>query len=441
MRKKAHINQITVDSPCNVDWNSMIGNDAVRFCQHCNLSVHNLSAMTRKEATRLMRRSEGRLCVQYVRRPDGLIATRQGRRKLHQIQRRVSRIAAGAFTAALSVTTAAQQPAQQPTSLPRLQPANSEPDVQSLPTGTVSGTITDGNRRSISSATVALLSTSGFSLYTTANVAGEFRFEQVTPGSYIVRSEAPGFAATEDNIYIQPNGTRVINQELRAETLEGEAQEKEQFVITGGAVAIVIPKDPLIRAAQDDELEEVQNLLVGRDVNLRDHDSHTTALEHAVRNANREMVQLLVSAGADVNMKDAAGETVLMMLESETTSDLAWDLINAGAKVNEVDESGDTPLMEAASVNNLDVLKTLIDAGAKVNAKNKDGQTALMLAAEEGLINNVRALILAGADINARDSEGKNALTYATDSGHKPVIRLLKAQGSEVVEVEAEGQN
>ena len=31
------LDQIQVDSPCNAEWDSMTGNDQIRFCDHCNL--------------------------------------------------------------------------------------------------------------------------------------------------------------------------------------------------------------------------------------------------------------------------------------------------------------------------------------------------------------------------------------------------------------------
>ena len=87
----------------------MAGNDQVRFCQHCNLHVNDLSQMTRTEALRLVTESDGRLCVRYVRLPNGRIATSDLPAKLHLIGRRVSRIAAGAFTAAISLSTVQAQ--------------------------------------------------------------------------------------------------------------------------------------------------------------------------------------------------------------------------------------------------------------------------------------------------------------------------------------------
>jgi hypothetical protein len=109
MAPKHFLNNITVPSPCTADWNSMIGNDQVRFCSHCNLNVHNLSQMTRSQAERLVGRANGRLCVRYHHDSMGQPRTLPVRRKLHRIGRRVSRIAAGAFTATLSVTAAVAQ--------------------------------------------------------------------------------------------------------------------------------------------------------------------------------------------------------------------------------------------------------------------------------------------------------------------------------------------
>src|SRR5712691_2325172 len=103
------LDRITIPTPCNADWDSMTGNDQVRFCEHCNLHVNNLSNMTRLDAMRLVARSKGRLCVRYIQRIDGGVLTKGVPEKLHRISRRVSRIAAGAFTATLSLTTAAAQ--------------------------------------------------------------------------------------------------------------------------------------------------------------------------------------------------------------------------------------------------------------------------------------------------------------------------------------------
>lgn len=69
------LDRITVPTPCTVDWNTMQGDDKVRFCSQCKLNVHNLSAMSQTEAENLMDASEGRLCVRFYRRLDGTVVT------------------------------------------------------------------------------------------------------------------------------------------------------------------------------------------------------------------------------------------------------------------------------------------------------------------------------------------------------------------------------
>lgn len=70
------LESIRIASPCHADWDSMSGNDQVRFCSDCRLNVYNLSAMTQAEAESLVLRTEGRLCARFYRRADGTVLTR-----------------------------------------------------------------------------------------------------------------------------------------------------------------------------------------------------------------------------------------------------------------------------------------------------------------------------------------------------------------------------
>src|SRR5687768_5545433 len=96
------LDHIRVASPCNADWDEMIGNDRSRFCGQCNLNVYNLSSMTRAEAELLIGRTEGRLCVRYYRRTDGSILTKDCPVGLRAIRRRMSYIARAVSSAVLT---------------------------------------------------------------------------------------------------------------------------------------------------------------------------------------------------------------------------------------------------------------------------------------------------------------------------------------------------
>ncbi|HKE59008.1 MAG TPA: ankyrin repeat domain-containing protein, partial [Pyrinomonadaceae bacterium] len=266
---------------------------------------------------------------------------------------------------------------------------------------------------------------------------GEYRFTEVEAGIYNLNIQAPGFSPSDvTNISLRENEENRIDQTLSiAAVRQEEGTVTTREVIVGGG-AVVLPTEPLVKAANEDDLEALSQALVSAsNPDIRDRATDLTALECAVRNANQEMVHTLLWAKADVNLKDRSGQTVLMMLGEKATSDLVWDLLNAGAKINARDDEGDSALIEAARVNNLDVLKTLLDAGAKVNISNNEGRTALMAAADEGLVNNVKALLQAGADLDARDKKGKNALSYAKENDSAAVVRLLKSYGAVEVDL------
>jgi hypothetical protein len=434
MAPKHFLNNVTIPSPCNADWNQMIGNDQVRFCEHCKLDVHNLSQMTRNQAERLVARANGRLCARYHYDPAGRPITLPVSQKLHRLGRRVSRIAAGAFTATLSVSSAVAQQSVSSQSVSLNPSTATQTTTPGSLNSSIVGTISDQNGAVIPGATISISNDQmPGSLYASTDFNGQFKIESLEAGYYRLRIEAPGFAADDNGLFVAPDAELRADRTMKVaeiqETVEIQGEQVREFT-TGGVVSFVAPADPFIRAAQEDNMETLTALISGIDINKRDERSNTTALEHAVRNANREMVQLLLSSGASVNARNSSGQTVLMMLDVDATSDLVWDLINAGAHVKLKDEAGNTALMQAATTDNLEALKTLLDAGAEVDTKNKEGQTALMLAASEGYVNAVRALVLAGADINAKDEDDEDALSLAAQHEHPAVVRFLKSKGA-----------
>lgn len=443
MSSRNLLDQIQIKSPCSADWNSMIGNDQIRFCEHCNLSVQDISQMTRKRVLRLAAHSKGRLCIRYQRRPDGSLVTKSVGQKLHQISRRASRIAAGAFSATLSISSAVAQPTTLQWDSNSISVAEPRPGAfpasQSVLSASIMGRITDQNGAVISGAGITLGNAqTSYLAGTMTNGAGEYRFEGLQPGDYRLTIEAFGFGKREVlGVVLSDNGSQRIDQMLEVasiqETVEIEGGESNntQNVILGGAMVVMVePSEPLVKAAQDDDLQALEALLTRNNVNVRDKSIGTTALEHAVRNGDREMVQVLLAAGADVNSMNDAKETALMMLGEEASADIVWDLINAGGKVNLKDEEGSTALIEAAIVKNVGVLNALLHAGAKVDARNDEGQTALMLAASNGQLANLRALIRAGADMNAQDKDRKTVLDHARENDHEKVVKLLQSYGA-----------
>ena len=96
------LDNVRVASPCNADWDQMIGNERARFCGQCNLNVYNLSSMTKSEAESFIARNEGRLCVRFYRRADGSIITENCPVGLRAIRRRLSYFAKAISSAVLA---------------------------------------------------------------------------------------------------------------------------------------------------------------------------------------------------------------------------------------------------------------------------------------------------------------------------------------------------
>lgn len=85
------LHNIRVASPCQADWNQMIGDERRRFCGQCNLNVYNLSEMTRSEAENLLINSEGRLCARFYKRADGTVLTKDCPIGWQLLKKRVSK--------------------------------------------------------------------------------------------------------------------------------------------------------------------------------------------------------------------------------------------------------------------------------------------------------------------------------------------------------------
>ena len=76
------LDNVRIASPCQVNWDDMIGDDRVRFCGQCTKNVYNLSALPQEDAEELLRVARAReaqqgegVCVRFYRRADGTILT------------------------------------------------------------------------------------------------------------------------------------------------------------------------------------------------------------------------------------------------------------------------------------------------------------------------------------------------------------------------------
>jgi ankyrin repeat protein len=109
-------------------------------------------------------------------------------------------------------------------------------------------------------------------------------------------------------------------------------------------------------------------------------------------------------------------------------------LAAGGADVNARDAHGQTGLMLAAMRGHVAIVKFLIDRGADLNHTSKYHLSALMLAVINGHAAIARALVEAGADRTIRGTgapgfHGLTAADLASARGEEALADLLRKEG------------
>jgi uncharacterized protein len=191
----------------------------------------------------------------------------------------------------------------------------------------------------------------------------------------------------------------------------------------------------LLAAAKAGNLPAVLSALQQhKDPNQSEPDG-TTPLHWAVQQDRLDIVQALISAGANVNAKNRYGTPPLVVAAANGNASITKALLKAGADVRVMVPETGSVLIAAARTGNPEVIQLLLAAGADVNfAERYSGQTALMWAAAEGHPEAVKALIAGGANVSAQASDKKMALFFAVRKGDLESVRALLAAGADVNE-------
>jgi hypothetical protein len=109
------LEDIRIGTPCPMSWNEMAGDERRRFCDHCELLVHNTTAMPRAEAEVLLARQAAgdRLCMLVTRRADGSVVTAEDRVRPVRRGSRLARAASWALVVGGGLLAACRRPAAQ----------------------------------------------------------------------------------------------------------------------------------------------------------------------------------------------------------------------------------------------------------------------------------------------------------------------------------------
>jgi serine/threonine-protein phosphatase 6 regulatory ankyrin repeat subunit A/serine/threonine-protein phosphatase 6 regulatory ankyrin repeat subunit B len=162
-----------------------------------------------------------------------------------------------------------------------------------------------------------------------------------------------------------------------------------------------------------------------------------TALHHAAAGGHFEVVAYLLCNEAQASIKDASGNTPLMLACEKGPVEAVQLLLLLGAKkgqgLEERDRNGETALHHAAEGGHKRVVSLLLRNGAKASKKDRWSTTPLMLACKKGPLEAVEMLVEArkGLGLDEKCDQGRTALQYAVYGGHKDIVAFLLSKGAQ----------
>jgi ankyrin repeat protein len=149
----------------------------------------------------------------------------------------------------------------------------------------------------------------------------------------------------------------------------------------------------------------------------------------AIRNADAPAVRKFPDNGVESNVRDAEGNTPLILASFYASPECVQLLIDNGADVNAANKAGATPLIRAAT--SYEQSRILVDAGANVRVRTALGNTPLILAARRaGNSPTVKFLLDRGADATERNDAGVSPIIAGAASGDVETVRLLLDHGA-----------
>ena len=175
----------------------------------------------------------------------------------------------------------------------------------------------------------------------------------------------------------------------------------------------------------------------GADVNISDSDG-LTLLMKAVRDGNKSLISLLIESGADVSAQDSQKKTSYHYAAHFSSPEIIELLLNGGANPLAKDDSGESPFSISLLRDNMISLSVL---GKNTEIADDNGETPAHIAVR----NKVNAAFLSllvknGFPIDKADSSEKTPLRIAVESGLRPLALFLLSQGANPFQKTADGE-
>lgn len=156
------------------------------------------------------------------------------------------------------------------------------------------------------------------------------------------------------------------------------------------------------------------------------------ALPEASRLGDCNRAGVALAMRGNPNALNESGNSPLIPASGGGHSELIQMLISNGAEVNLPEAGCRSALAAGAAIGSLAALKILLENGALVDAADADGRTPLFEARLWGHSEVAEELLKRGAHIGARNNRGNSPLAKAVFAGHVNIVKMLLDHGAEV---------
>ncbi len=156
----------------------------------------------------------------------------------------------------------------------------------------------------------------------------------------------------------------------------------------------------------------------------------TKRLFAAAQSNHLETLDELILEGADINVTNKDGNTLIHICATYNSTDVLKRLLLGGnCLLDLANGMGCTALQRAAYYGHVTIIEYLIAAQVDINQTDTEQKTALFVAAEEGHLGAVSALLKGRVDFTLKHVQGLTPLQAALFAGHIEIACTLAGAG------------
>jgi len=187
----------------------------------------------------------------------------------------------------------------------------------------------------------------------------------------------------------------------------------------------------LQEAARRGNVEMLRTLLSapGILIDYSGEEDYWPPLHQAAHHRHLDAVKVLVEHGAQVDVRNQAGATPLIIAVRAQERPIVDYLLEYGADPFVLTDSGWNGLVQAVDVGNKELVDLFVELGFPVNRHNDDGWSALHMAVMNGDLEMLEHLRALGGDIMIGAAEGRSLLYQAIRADRLEILAHLIEEG------------